>query len=103
MLYEVITEVLNAWGEVSDRVAAQPDDAQAVTMNDLVTTLEVNPVLDIAQEQNLIAYIGILQRDARFALVKSLVKIPTVAAILCKDEYDAVVTDAIAAISREAS
>ena len=40
---------------------------------------------------------------ARFALVKSLVKIPPVAAVLCKDDYDAVVTEAIAAISREAS
>jgi len=50
-----------------------------------------------------VAYIAALPRDLRFGLVKALVKLPAVAAALCKDEYDAVILDAIEAISREAS
>jgi hypothetical protein len=36
-------------------------------------------------------------------LVKALVKIPAVAAVLCKDDYDDVILEAIEMISREAS
>ena len=79
------------------------DDLQAVTLNDVVTTLDVDPVVSLEQEQNLVAYIGSLPRDLRFGLVKALVKIPGVAEVLCKDDYDEVVLDAIEAISREAS
>lgn len=96
-------QVLDHWPEVADRVREQRDDLQAVTLNDLVTTLEVEPVLSRAQELNLVAYIGALPRDLRFGLVKALVKIPPVADLLCKDDYDDVILEAIEAISREAS
>ena len=59
--------------------------------------------MTLEQEQNLVAYIGSLPRDLRFGLVKALVKNPKVAEVLCKDEYDGVVLDAIEAISKEAS
>jgi len=96
-------EVLDHWETVAERVRAQRDDLQAVTMNDVITTLEVEPGLSAGQEENLIHYIAALPRDMRFALVKSLVKNPPVAAVLVQDKYDAVVLDAIGEISREAS
>ncbi len=96
-------QILNHWDTVADKVGAQRDDLQAVSMNDVVTTLEVEPMLSDEQEQNLVAYIGALPRDMRFGLVKSLVKIPPVAAAITQDKYDAVVFDAIAEISKEAS
>jgi hypothetical protein len=96
-------QILDNWCEVAEQVKAQRDDLQAVTLNDLVTTLEVDAELNPEQETNLVAYIALLPRDLQFGLVKSLVKIPAVAAILCKDEHDAVVLEAIEAISKEAS
>jgi MoxR-like ATPase len=96
-------QVLDRWAEVAGRVNEQRDDLQAVTLNDLVTTLEVDPALTTEQERNLVSYIGALPRDLRFGLVKSLVKIPRVADVLCKDDYDDIILEAIAAISREAS
>ena len=96
-------QVLDEWAQVAEQAGAQRDDLQAVTLNDLVTTLEVDATLTFEQERHLVAYIAILPRDLRFGLVKALVKIPAVAAILCKDEYDSVVLDAIEAISKEAS
>ncbi len=96
-------QVLDDWAEVTAQVKNQRDDLQAVTLNDLVTTLEINPVLTLAQEENLVAYIGSLPRDLRFGLVKSLVKIPKVAEVLCKDIYDEIILEAIETISREAS
>ena len=96
-------QVLDGWPVVADRVRAQRDDLQAVTFNDVINTLAVDSALTPEQERHLVAYIAALPRDLRFGLVKSLVKIPSVAALLCKDEYDAVVLDAIEAISREAS
>ncbi|MDH3453905.1 MAG: hypothetical protein OEL80_02080, partial [Desulfuromonadales bacterium] len=96
-------QVLDNWAEVATRVNAQRDDLQAVTLNDLVTTLEVDPALTLAEEQNLVAYVGCLPRDLRFGLVKALIRIPQVADLLCKDDYDHVILEAIAAISREAS
>ena len=96
-------QILDSWEEVASQVNSQRDDLQAVTLNDIVTTLEVDPVLTLEQEQNLVAYIGLLPRDLRFGLVKALVKIPTVAAVLCKDDYDDVILEAIETISREAS
>ena len=74
-----------------------------MTLNDVVTTLDVDPVMSLEQEQNLVAYIGSLPRDLRFGLVKALIKIPSVAEVLCKDDYDDVVLEAIETISREAS
>nr|WP_318835993.1 hypothetical protein [Desulfuromonas versatilis] len=96
-------QVLDSWEAVAGRIQAQRDDLQAVTLNDLVTTLEVAPQLAPTQEQNLVRYIGALPRDMRFGLVKALVKIPAVAEAITQDKYDEIVFDAIAEISREAS
>lgn len=96
-------QVLDSWTDVADQVRHQRDDLQAVTLNDVVTTLEVDAVMSPAEEQNLVAYIASLSRDLRFGLVKALVKIPEVGAVLCKDEYDDVILEAIEAISQEAS
>ena len=95
-------EVLDDWTAVAGRVAAQRDDQQAATLSEVVTTLQVEPGLTPEQERNLVSYIGVLPRDLRFGLVKSLLQLPKVAAAISKDEYDAVVFDAIAEISREA-
>ncbi len=95
-------EILDNWPEHSERAAAQRDDRQAATVSDLVATLQAAPVLTPEQERHLVAYIDCLPRDLRFALVKSLLKIPPVAAVLAKDEHDRVVLEAIRAISREA-
>jgi len=95
--------ILDNWAEVAVQVNNQRDDLQAVTLNDMVTTLEVDPAMTLEQEQNLVAYIGSLPRDLRFGLVKALVKIPVIAAVLCKDDYDDVILEAIETISREAS
>ncbi len=96
-------QVLDDWQSVADRVTAQRDDLQAVTLNELVTTLEVAADLAPPREQNLVNYIGALPRDLRFGLVKSLVKIPAVAEAITQDKYDDIVFDVIAEISREAS
>jgi hypothetical protein len=96
-------QVLDDWQAVADQAAAQSDDRQAVTVNELVATLRLLPTLEARQERNLIGYLGVLPRDLRFGLVKALVAIPQVATAICRDEYDAVVLDAITAISREAS
>jgi hypothetical protein len=94
-------EILNSWPEVEERAAGQRDDLQAATVNDLVTVLRVTPVLESQQQDNLVGYIGMLPRDLRFGFVKSLLKIPTVALAISQDKYDAVVFDAIRAISAE--
>jgi MoxR-like ATPase len=96
-------DVLDRWPEVAERAGQQRGDLQAATLNLLSTALEGCAALTAEQERNLIAYIGMLPRDLRFALVKILLKIPFVAALLVKDEHDSVVYDAIATISREAS
>ncbi|MDO3378840.1 hypothetical protein [Geoalkalibacter halelectricus] len=96
-------EVLDAWEEVAPRARGQRDDLQAATLNLLITHLQNHPRLSAIQEQNLVNYIDVLPRDLRFGLVKSLLKIPAVAAVLSKDQHDAVIFDAIEQISREAS
>lgn len=95
-------EVLDSWPEVAERAASQRDDLQAATFADLVATLQGITALSGQQEENLVAYIDCLPRDMRFGLVKSLVKIPPVALAISKDKYDAVVLEAIRAISAEA-
>ena len=96
-------EILDCWPEVAERAAAQRDDRQAVTLNDVVATLQAEPYLPLSREENLVAYLSVLPRDLRFALVKTLLRLPPVAAALSQDKYDAVVLDAITEISREAS
>ena len=96
-------QVLDEWDAVADQVQRQRDDLQAVTLNDVVTTLETDPALTSGQERNLVSYLAVLPRDLRFGLVKALVRIPAVATVLCKDEYDDVVFEAIGQISKEAS
>ncbi|GFE56470.1 hypothetical protein [Geobacter sp. AOG1] len=95
-------QVLDNWPAVAEETAGQRDDAQAATMNELVTLLQTAPALTEPQEGNLVAYLDCLPRDMRFGLVKSLIKIPPVALALAQDKYDGVVLDAIAAISAEA-
>jgi len=96
-------EILARWPEVARQAEQQRHDLQAATLNDLVTTLEALEVITPPQEAGLLAYLGVLPRDLRFAAVKALVRIPPVADLLVKPEHDAVVFEAIAAISREAS
>lgn len=96
-------EILNQWNQVASRAQGQRDDVQAATMNDLGTTLRLSPQLSLEQEENLVAYIAVLPRDLRFGFVKTLLKIPEVALSIAKDRYDAVIFEAIEAISRQAS
>jgi MoxR-like ATPase len=95
-------EVLNSWADVADKAAAQRDDLQAGTINDLTATLQGTALFSAEQEQNLVAYIAVLPRDLRFGFIKSLLKIPTVALAISQDRYDAVVYDAMRTISAEA-
>ncbi|MBW2521024.1 MAG: hypothetical protein JRD88_11800 [Deltaproteobacteria bacterium] len=96
-------QILNTWEDVSEEASRQRDDLQAVTISDVVTTLETSPEMGPSQEENLVSYIGSLPRDLRFGLVKALAKIPAVADVLCKDQHDKVIFEAIEAISQEAS
>jgi hypothetical protein len=95
-------EVLNDWAEVAERAAAQRDDVQAATLNDLTATLQASPQLSGAQEENLVGYIAVLPRDLCFGLVKTLLRIPEVALVLVQDKHDGIIFDAVQAISREA-
>jgi hypothetical protein len=92
-------EVLDRWPAVAAQVGAQRDDLQAVTQSDVVATLEGGLELTPEREAHLVAYIAVLPRDQRFGLVKALARIPAVAAAITQDKYDAVVFEAIAAIS----
>jgi hypothetical protein len=92
---------LNDWPQVADRAAAQREDQQAATMNDLSATLKAAPELSEEQEDNLVAYIAVLPRDLCFGFVKTLIKVPEVALILVKDRHDSVIFDAMQAIGRE--
>ena len=96
-------EVLDDWDNVAQRAAAQRDDVQAATINDLLTTLQLTPQLGPDQEQRLISYIALLPRDVRFGFVKSLLRIPAVALAISQDKYDTVVYEAIRVIGAEVS
>jgi MoxR-like ATPase len=95
-------EILNDWPQVAGQAAAQRDDVQAATISDIITLLQLSPLLSPDQEVHLVAYIAVLPRDLRFGFVKSLIKIPEVALAIAQDKYDNVVFDAIRVISREA-
>lgn len=97
----VADDILNRWAEVSEQAQQQRDDVQAATMSDMVTNLQNNSHLEENQQDNLVAYIGILPRDMRFGLVKSLLRIPVIANILCQDKYDATILEAIRQISQD--
>ena len=95
-------ELLNDWSQVADRVIAQREDQNAAMINDLLASLAANPAMTDKQEKNLVACIASLPRDLRFGLVKALVRMPEIAERLCKDEYDDVILEVMAAISQEA-
>lgn len=96
-------EILDGWGDAVGRAEKQREDQHGATMSGLISHLRRDKGLSEVQEENLVAYLGLLPRDLKFALVKSLLTIPLVAAGLTKDRYDAVVLDAIRAISSEAA
>jgi hypothetical protein len=96
-------ELLDHWPEVAVRAEQQREDQHGATMSSLIVQLKDAPQLSVTQADHLVAYLEILPRDLRFALVKSLLTMPTVALILADDKYDAVVLEAIRAISSEAS
>ena len=94
-------EVLERWDDVGERAAAQRDDLQAATMNELLTVLAERRELSEEEGDRLVAYLGILPRDLRFGMVKALLRMPPMAEVISRDRYDAVVLDAITRISGE--
>lgn len=97
----VADDILKRWPEVADQAREQRDDVQAATMNDLLNALRTRADLNSAEQDHLIGYIGILPRDMRFGLVKSLLRIPPVAAVLCQDKYDGTILETIRRISQD--
>lgn len=96
-------ELLGDWETVADRAGHQREDQHGATISSLLAHLKVAPPLEVMQEESLVAYIDLLPRDLKFALVKSLLTIPHVATALTQDKYDAVILDAIRAISDSAT
>lgn len=94
-------EILDSWEQVAEQASRQRDDVQAVSMSDLVTRLQSDPDINLQQQDALVAYIDLLPRDMRFGLVKSLLRNPPIAAILCQDKYDAVILETIQRISQD--
>lgn len=94
-------DILDRWPEVSEQAQEQRDDIQAATMSDLVARLAQNPGLEELQQDHLVAYIDILPRDMRFGLVKSLLRNPPVAEILCQDRFDDRIFETIRKISQD--
>ena len=97
----VADDILNRWPDVAEQAKLQRDDIQAATMSDLVNALQNSRQLNAAQQDHLVAYISILPRDMRFGLVKSLLRIPPVADVLCQDKYDASILEVIRQISQD--
>jgi len=94
-------EILDRWCEVAEQAEQQRDDVQAASMGDLVSRLQSDSDLSEPQQDALVAYIDVLPRDMRFGLVKSLLRIPQVAAILCQDKYDDIILATIQRISQD--
>ncbi|NOQ52907.1 MAG: AAA domain-containing protein [Desulfuromonadaceae bacterium] len=94
-------DILDRWTEVAVQATEQRDDIQAATMSDLIACLQNDPDLTDQQQDSLVAYIDVLPRDMRFGLVKSLLRIPQIAAVLCQDRYDATILETIQQISRD--
>jgi hypothetical protein len=97
------TELLDGWQTFEERAKGQREDQHGATMSSLIAHLKTAPALSKTQETALVAYLDVLPRDLRFALVKALLTIPSVAVILASDRHDAAVLDAIKAISVEAA
>lgn len=96
-------EILDSWDAVKVRAERQREDQHAATISSLLAGLKDAPPLAQLQEESLVSYLAVLPRDLKFALVKSLLTIPPVAAALTQDRYDDLVLEAIRAISSEAS
>lgn len=96
-------DILKRWPEVAGQAQQQRDDIQAATISALTTLLQNIPELDDSEQDYLVAYIDILPRDMRFGMVKTLLRIPPVAAILCQDKYDASILETIRKISQDAT
>jgi len=96
-------EVLDDWLTFAGRAARQREDQHGATMSALISHCRTAPSFPETQEAALVAYLDILPRDLKFAMVKSLLTIPMAATVLTADRHDAVVLDAIRAISNEAS
>jgi hypothetical protein len=96
-------EILDHWSEVAVRAEQQREDQHGASISALIAQLRLESRLADVQEENLVAYLALLPRDLKFAMVKSLLTIPQVAVSLTKDRYDAVVLDAIRTISGEAA
>ncbi|MFO7813607.1 MAG: AAA family ATPase [Pelovirga sp.] len=95
-------DILQRWPEVAEQAEKQRDDIQAATINELTSLLQQQTPLNETEQGHLVAYIDILPRDMRFATVKSLLRIPAIAMILCQDKYDAAILDTIRKISHDA-
>ncbi len=95
-------DILQRWPMVAEQAEKQRDDIQAATINELTILLQQQTPTDETEQDHLVAYIDILPRDMRFALVKSLLRIPPIAAILCQDKYDAAILETIRKISQDA-
>ncbi len=94
-------QILNSWAQLADQAANQRDDIQAAGMNSLTHHLRENIHLNETQQDNLVAYIEVLPRDMRFSFIKSLLRIPTIAAILSQDRFDYAVLAPLSKISAE--
>lgn len=95
-------DILKNWEQIEPQAQEQRDDIQAATISDLTSFLQEAPALDSQEQDNLIAYIDVLPRDMRFGVVKTLLRIPAVAAILCQDKYDRSILETIRIISQDA-
>lgn len=94
-------QILNNWPEVADQARRQRHDIQAASIGDLHGFLTHHANLNRTQQDHLVAYIEVLPRDMRFGLIKSLLRIPAVAAILSEDRYDHVILDAMMHLNNE--
>ncbi|MFO7765818.1 MAG: AAA family ATPase [Pelovirga sp.] len=95
-------DILKRWPKVAAQAHQQRDDIQAATISDLISVLQQTPELNESEQDHLVAYIDVLPRDMRFGMVKTLLRIPSVAAVLCQDKYDTSILDTIRKISEDA-
>ena len=95
-------DILTRWPEVANQARQQRDDIQAATISDLTALLQQGPDLSESEQDYLVAYVDVLPRDMRFGMVKTLLRIPPIAAVLCQDKYDASILDTIRKISKDA-